>query len=428
MRVIYYILFALLPLSTELSIGNSLSLDFPFEPILIILSFITILYLYYSPKTFFPVLQSPILLIVSLQMVWWLINIIFSTTPLLSIKYFIAKCWYIIPFCVLLPLVIQTKKHWVILATCLCISMSSMIILAIIRHAGFQFSFVGINKSLFPFFRNHVNYSALLVCLFPTGYIFLKASKPKTNLQLVIGFLLMVAFAGLILAYSRGAWLALPIGILAYWFIQKGIIRVAITFTAMAIISSVIFLFQNQRFLAFQPNHDQTYFHEKLHEHLTATVTLEDVSNGERIYRWIAGAYMVVNKPITGFGTNSFYPAYKSYTLPAYKTWVSNNPDHSTVHNYFLLVTIEQGLPGLCIFLVLIVYMFTCCQKVYIHAANPLYKQLAICAGTTLAMILFLNFFSDLLETDKIGGLFWLIVSLIIVMEKEKINIQDSVV
>jgi O-antigen ligase len=303
-----------------------------------------------------------------------------------------------------------------------------MIILAIIRHAGFQFSFVGINKSLFPFFRNHVNYSALLVCLFPTGYIFLKASGSKTKLRLIICFLLLVAFAGLILAYSRGAWLALPIGILAYWFIQKGIIRVAITFTAIAIISSVIFLFQNQRFLAFQLNHDQTYFHEKLHEHLTATVTLEDVSNGERIYRWIAGAYMVVNKPITGFGTNSFYPAYKSYTLPAYKTWVSNNPDHSTVHNYFLLVTIEQGLPGLCIFFVLIVYMFTCCQKVYIHAANPLYKQLAICAGTTLAMILFLNFFSDLLETDKIGGLFWLIVSVIIVMEKEKINIQDSVV
>ncbi|WP_252407921.1 O-antigen ligase family protein, partial [Escherichia coli] len=66
---------------------------------------------------------------------------------------------------------------------------------------------------------------------------------------------------------------------------------------------------------------------------------------------------MVANKPLTGFGTNSFYPTYKGYTLPAYKTWVSNNPDHSTVHNYFLLTAIEQGLPGLCIFLVLIIYM-----------------------------------------------------------------------
>ena len=372
MRLIFYILFALLPLSTELPIGDSLSLDFPFEPILIILSFITILFICYSPKYFYAVLQSPLLLLISAQMVWWLINIIFSTTPLLSFKFFLAKCWYIIPYCILLPLVIQEKKHWITLASCLCISMSIMIILAMIRHAGFQFSFVGINKSLFPFFRNHVNYSALLVCLFPTGYIFLKASAPKSNLRLGISILLVIAFAGLIVAYSRGAWLALLVGILAYGFIKKGIMQVAITFSAIAICISIFVMVQNQRFLSFRPKHDQTYFHEKLNEHLAATVTLEDVSNGERIYRWIAGAYMVADKPITGFGTNSFYPTYKAYTLPAYKTWVSNNPDHSTVHNYFLLTTIEQGLPGLCIFLLLIVYMFVYCQKIYTHSSNPL--------------------------------------------------------
>ena len=419
MRLIFYILFALLPLSTELPIGDSLSLDFPFEPILIILSFITILFICYSPKYFYAVLQSPLLLLISAQMVWWLINIIFSTTPLLSFKFFLAKCWYIIPYCILLPLVIQEKKHWITLASCLCISMSIMIIVAIVRHAGFQFSFIGINKSLFPFFRNHVNYSALLVCLFPTGYILLKASAPKSNLRLGISILLVIAFAGLIVAYSRGAWLALLVGILAYGFIKKGIMQVAITFSAIAICISIFVMVQNQRFLSFRPKHDQTYFHEKLNEHLAATVTLEDVSNGERIYRWIAGAYMVADKPITGFGTNSFYPTYKAYTLPAYKTWVSNNPDHSTVYNYFLLTTIEQGLPGLCIFLLLIVYMFVYCQKIYTHSSNPLHKQLAIVSGTTLAMILFLNFFSDLLETDKVGGIFWLICSVVISLQSQ---------
>lgn len=417
MRALFYILFALLPLSTELPIGNSLSLDFPFEPILIILSFITILFICYTPKYFYTVLQSPLLLIISAQMVWWLINIIFSTTPLLSVKFFLAKCWYIIPFCILLPLVIQEKKHWTTLATCLCISMSIMIILAIVRHASFQFSFIGINKSLYPFFRNHVNYSALLVCLFPTGYIFLKASAPKSKLRLGISTLLVTALFGLILAYSRGAWIALLVGILAYWLIKKGMIRGAITFSAIAIFISIFLIVQNQRFLSFKPKHDQTYFHEKLNEHLAATVTLEDVSNGERIYRWIAGAYMVANKPITGFGTNSFYPTYKAYTLPAYETWVSNNPDHSTVHNYFLLIAIEQGLPGLCLFTLLIVYMFVYCQKVYTNSSNPFHKQLAIVSGTTLAMILFLNFFSDLLETDKIGGIFWLICSVVISLQ-----------
>lgn len=286
-----------------------------------------------------------------------------------------------------------------------------------IRHAGFQFSFVGINKSLFPFFRNHVNYSALLVCLFPIGYIFLKASAPKSKLHVLISTLLVIAFAGLIVAYSRGAWLALPVGILAYWLIKKGILRIAIAFGAIALFIVIFLIVNNQGFLSFRPKHDQTYFHEKLNEHLAATVTLEDVSNGERIYRWIAGAYMVANKPLTGFGTNSFYPTYKGYTLPAYKTWVSNNPDHSTVHNYFLLTAIEQGLPGLCIFLVLIIYMLIYCQKVYIHSSNPLHKQLAIVSGTTLVMILFLNFFSDLLETDKIGGIFWLICSVVISLQ-----------
>ena len=71
---------------------------------------------------------------------------------------------------------------------------------------------------------------------------------------------------------------------------------------------------------------------------------MEDISTMERVYRWVAGVEMVKDKPIFGFGPGTFYSAYKAYTLSSFQTYVSDNVDHSTVHNYFLLTFIEQGL------------------------------------------------------------------------------------
>ena len=46
-------------------------------------------------------------------------------------------------------------------------------------------------------------------------------------------------------------------------------------------------------------------------------------------------------------------------------------------------------------------------------------QTMAICIGVVLAMMGLLIFMSDLIETDKIGSLFWLSLGLLFVLESK---------
>ncbi len=126
---------------------------------------------------------------------------------------------------------------------------------------------------------------------------------------------------------------------------------------------------------------------------------------------------MIKDNWLTGYGPNTFYANYKPYTVPAYKTWVSDNKDRSTVHNYFLLTVIEQGIPGLFFLLLLIGTLFYYTQHLYHRVKDHLYKVTAITTGAILTMLMVVNFLSDLIETDKVGSLFFLCIAVLVVVD-----------
>ncbi len=179
-------------------------------------------------------------------------------------------------------------------------------------------------------------------------------------------------------------------------------------------------LLTDKNYLKFSSDFDTTIFHKEFTEHLEATVQLKDVSNAERFYRWTAAANMIGEKPITGFGPNNFYNNYKPYAAAPFRTWVSDNPEHSSVHNYYLLVMLEQGIPGFLIFIILFLWMIMYSQKLYHSFKDRFYKIVSLGTGVILVMIGTLNFMSDLIETDKTGSLFWLCLGLLIVLFQKK--------
>jgi O-antigen ligase len=141
----------------------------------------------------------------------------------------------------------------------------------------------------------------------------------------------------------------------------------------------------------------------------------------------VAGARMSREKWLTGFGPTTFYQQYKPYTVPLFRTWVSNNPERSTVHNYFLLLLIEQGVFGLLFFLLLVGAMFWQAQKIYNRTANPFWKTTAAAIAAILWMQCTVNFLSDLIETDKVGSVFYLCVAFLIVAgSKQKDTTQKE--
>ena len=227
----------------------------------------------------------------------------------------------------------------------------------------------------------------------------------------------IVVLIALFLSYSRGAWLALLVGIISYWLIQKKKLLFAFLVSVVLILASVFWVSKNDRYLDYANDFKTTIFHKNFEKHLIATYKLKDVSTAERFNRWIAGARMTKDNLLTGFGPNTFYNNYKPYTLPAFKTWVSRNTEHSTVHNYFLLILIEQGIPGLVFFLLLVCGVIYYSEKLYARISDPFYKAAAMACGVMVMMIITVNFLSDLIETDKVGSLFFLCLSLLVIID-----------
>lgn len=413
---LYWLMLVMLPLSAELNITDTLGMDFPDELLLLAVTAAAVAKMIHQPLLFYPVFRTPLLLFILIHLLWVAFSACLSTEPLLSAKFLLAKTWYIIPLVLVTPLLLRNMHHYSRLAICLLIPLFLVIVQTLVRHGLYGFEFTAINKTVGPFFRNHVNYSAMLVCLLPAGWAawhFTKATAYKKWIAVALG----IALAGLATAYSRGAWLALLIVPVAVWIFQKkrmGSFLIA-TLAATSLLLAV--LISNNNYLRFAPDHNRTIFHTNFREHLGATITLKDVSNAERFHRWVAGIRMVTERPLTGFGPNSFYNQYRPYTVSAFKTWVSNNPEHSTVHNYFLLTAIEQGIPGLAILLLLWAALLLAAQHLYHSFQRVFYRTIALITGVVLCMITVINFTSDMIETDKIGGLFWLSAGVLISLQ-----------
>jgi Lipid A core - O-antigen ligase and related enzymes len=304
-----------------------------------------------------------------------MITVIFSTQPLLSLKYLLAKTWYIGAF-VLAPLLIfRTKKPMIIAALSLISAMMLVVLISLYRHNAMGFRFASVNEAIIPFFRNHVNYSAMLVALLPVMVACLKLSTTRTQ-KMIAAACIAIALAALFFAYARGAWLALLAGIVAVWLLKKKLLFATYLLVILVVFGSLFWIKAGDRYLQYAPDFKTTIFHKDFNEHLVATYQLKDVSTAERFYRWIAGIRMIKDKALTGYGPNTFYDNYKPYAVPAYKTWVSDNKDHSTVHNYFLLVAIEQGIPGLILFLLLLGALFYYAQRTY-HRSTDIFYELS---------------------------------------------------
>ncbi|MEJ8841694.1 O-antigen ligase family protein [Lacibacter sp. H375] len=424
LRYLFFALLFAIPLSTEFSVTATLSTDLPDEPMMLMLAGSLLLLLILKPSMLpKELMKSSLVLLVLLQLVWMIVTVLFSHEIWLSIKYCLAKSWFLLAFVIGGLLFLRTKDDLKLASKALIFSMLIPIVISLVRHAGKGFSFESINSTLDPFFRNHVNYSALIVCLFPIlimWYYYGEQQLRKWIIACITVFIIALFFA-----YSRGAWLCLLSGAIT-WVAVKRRFLLSLIFAALIIAGAALFwLMQNDNYLKFAPDFNTTTQHTDFNEHLEATYTLKDMSTMERFYRWIAGIKMLNEEKMHGFGPNSFTIYYKEYTVTAFKTWVSSNEEKSSVHNYFLLIAIEQGLPGLVLLLVLLIYMFAAAVKAYHTLHDPFERSLAMLCAVVLSMIVTLNLLSDLIETDKIGSLYFIILGLLIRLQV-KVNEQNK--
>jgi len=408
-RKIFYTLFAVLPFSAEFYFeGSGLGTDLPSEPIMIVLTGITLLLLLRNGlRLHIHYMKHPIMVMVLMHVFWIGVTTINSTFPVISLKLLAAKIWYILPFLVL-PLLFlkhtaEIQKLYRILYLFLFIS----IVIVLIRHAFEGFTFAASYHVVRPFFRNHVNYAAISVVVLPFVWAAYQTHKLKGLSNYATGFVFIIFIIGIYFSFTRAAMLSMLFAAVAWYIIKKRWIRQTLAILGLTAFSGITWLMWNNRYMDYTPEFEKTITHTEFDNLLEATYKLEDISSMERLYRWMAGIEMIRDKFWLGFGPGTFYSNYKSYVIASFQTYVSDNPEQSGIHNYFLMTWVEQGFIGFLILLILCVTVLISGENLY-HRFEHAEDKLIIMAATLGFIIIFsMCLINDLIETDKVGPFFF---------------------
>ena len=419
-RRLYLLMWASIPFAVEVDLPGGLATDFPAEPLMWLSCVLFAVYLLlYHQRISFRFIFHPVFVVLMIHFFWIIFTSIISTEPLISAKYTLAKSWYLICFVVIPVVLFREVKDFRQWGLFVLIPLLITIVLILYRHSQLGFTFDTINNAVIPIYRNHVDYACCLGILLPFVW-FLRKFFTKFS-----GTLLWIATIGLMtigiyFSYTRAAWLCIPVAVIVFWIIRLRLMRVVIPIALAIVILFIARMSYDNTYLEYAPDFEKTITHKRFDDLVSATYRLEDISSVERIYRWVAGFYMIKEDPLTGFGPSSFYSAYHNYVDRHFTTYVSDNPEHSGMHNYYLMVAVEQGIIGLIIFLALVIFVLVYGERLYHQIPAGHKKQILIAAVVSFACNLFVLTLNDLVETDKVGSFFFFCIAIVIIMGFDK--------
>ena len=233
--------------------------------------------------------------------------------------------------------------------------------LLVVLWGGYQFfqydfnpiTIVGIFK---PFFYSST-YVGAVAALF-AGYFLGRSKQYKRFLPLFLVSLLIVVFTE-----SRAALLSVVV-MLAAWALLH-IPRMGRLFAPIIILLLALSLGGADRIReAFQYNKVESHDPNSnvFEETLSVTNVQTDVSNMERLNRWVSALKMFQERPHVGFGPGTYQFQYIPFQEQGLKNRLSvRNPDDipqgsgGSAHNELLLQLSENGWPSTLVFLVMLV-------------------------------------------------------------------------
>ena len=167
---------------------------------------------------------------------------------------------------------------------------------------------------------------------------------------------------------------------------------------------------------------DNYYF-----KRLGSSISIENFKQDESLIRrfalWQRALNIIGTFPITGSGIGSFFRISPNFESPNYKRYENFNEN---AHNYYLQLGAEIGLPGLFIFLSIILYTFKAGFQVLSikDEFNPLIKGLLF--GFSAYLLTMLTGHALLLANQQF--FFWFIIATITIPHKtfQKVKIYEK--
>ncbi len=220
---------------------------------------------------------------------------------------------------------------------------------------------------------------------------------------LLIPFL--AAFRGIMVTFSRGAYLAFAFGEFMTTFFRS---------KALFIVSSIILIsvILNPAFL---PEGIQYRLSQTFSRGQVISTNVEDVTDssaGKRMLIWQGAIQMIKDEPLFGFGYGVFPFLIGSY-VPQIK--------EMDAHNTYLILAAEMGMPALVMFLIILMLVIKNSWWLLRHVEDKYFKAFALGVLGGMFGLLVANMFGSRLNSEEVSSYFWLLSGLVmraVIMKK----------
>ncbi|MFT7345032.1 MAG: putative inorganic carbon (HCO3(-)) transporter [Lentimonas sp.] len=419
----------LTPLSINIEeYTDGFGLFLPTEPILF--GLLILIVFKELKRPFIPkhVWHHPIVIAVGLYLVWLSMSTISSSDPVASLKSILAKLWFLAPLLLIGPIVFSKRINIKAFLWLFLVGMVVAILYTVLHHAMFSFGEKEGHWVMWPFFKDHTIYGAMVAftLLVALGLYFSKKHPPLTQLVLLI--MILIVLVGLYFSYTRAAWLSV-VGALLIGVVIKLKIKFKWLLGVGVFAGLVLFFSWDQIQMEMARNtseHTTEDFGKRIQS--AANVTT-DASNLERLNRWSCAISMFKERPIMGFGPGTYAFEYARFQQPENLTIISTNfGDAGNAHSEYLGALAETGALGLVFFLLILIAVFYKGVMLYIKIpeGDKEMKMLIFFLVLALSSYFIHGLLNNYLDTDKASVPIWGICAIFIAVEnslKNKISL-----
>ena len=409
----------LVPLSVNLSEFGLTSIGWymPTEPMLFALLLLFVARWLSGEAPDRALLQHPVTWVIGLGFLWMGLTILPSSHPIVSLKAWVARGWFVVSFYLLLATWFRDseRSHARFLGL-LLVPLSVVILYTMIRHAGYGFEKAAGHWVMKPFFKDHTSYGAVLAMMIPPSLAMAWRSQQSSLSRVLwamgVGWLVL----GTVFSFTRAAWVSLAVaGVL--WVLMALGARFK-TLLATGLVGLVV-VGLSWDALVIQLERNKQDSSDDLAQHVESISNVSsDASNLERLNRWSCAWAMFQERPLWGWGPGTYQFEYAPFQTSDLRTVIStNNADLGNAHSEYLGPLAEQGVLGLAGVLALLLATCHLGFKLQRTLHDPEKKRLAM--GLFLGLITYFvhGVLNNYLDTDKASAPFWGFLALLVVLD-----------
>lgn len=407
----------LTPLAINVNVlEGGMGVSIPTEPLMFVAMLVFFLKLLFEGHFDRKITRHIVTIFIIINLSWITVTTCTSELLVVSLKFLMARLWFVIPFYFMATQLFRDKKNIGRFLWAYTISLIIVVIYTTIHHSMWGFAEKPGNWVMQPFYNDHTAYGAIIAFFVPIAALFAfgKAySKTARLVGLVALFILIIA---LFISYSRAAWLSV-VAVFGIYMLIRLKIKFRWILIPTLVLFGLFFAFQDQIMYKLEKNNQDSS--SNFVEHIQSISNIStDASNLERINRWACALRMFEARPVFGWGPGTYQFEYAPFQRYRERTIISTNAgDGGNAHSEYIGPLAEEGVLGLLSFLAIAIAALFYGFKVYSRLEDKELKGLCLAVTLSLTTYFVHGFLNNFLDTDKLAVPFWGSIAIIVAID-----------